>query len=240
MIYLFYGSDQDKARGKWRQVITAFEKKYPDGVIFRFDTEHWDAGQFEELAVSTSLFAAEGEKRLVVCDRVLENDAAAAAVEQLAVVLSESPTVFAFLEQEIEGGTLKAFEKSEAKVEEFVAKAKATAPGFNPFALSDALAARDRKQLWLVYQESLAAGMSEEEIFWKLAWQVKSLLTVQNSKTPPKTMKPFVLQKSQRALRNFKPGELEALSGELIALWHDARRGQRDFEIGLEKLVLSI
>jgi DNA polymerase III delta subunit len=237
MIYLFYGTDETKARGKWRQVIAAFEKKYPTGAVFRFDAEHFNQSQFEELACGGDLF---GDKRLVASDHVLENDEARQFLEQNLALVVGASTVFVFLERETESTFLNQLEAAGAKVEVCEAKARAAGSSFNPFALSDALAARDRKQLWLVYQESLRAGMSEEEIFWKLAWQVKSLLTVQNSKTPPKAMKPFVLQKSQRALKNFQPGELEQLSGELVTLWHEARRGQADFEIGLEKLVLSI
>ena len=124
-------------------------------------------------------------------------------------------------------------------MEQHEAKERA-AEKFNLFLLTNALAGRERKKLWLLCQQALAAGVTEEEIFWKLVWQIKTLLLVKNSPAPPSAMKPFVLEKTRQALGNFKSGELENLSAQLVALWHDARRGQTDFDLGLEKLVLSV
>ena len=73
MIYLFHGSDIEKSRAKWHGVIQAFQTKYPAGQVFNFDSEHFDATKFAELAQGADLF---GEKRLVASNRVLENELA--------------------------------------------------------------------------------------------------------------------------------------------------------------------
>jgi DNA polymerase III delta subunit len=237
MIYLFYGGDGERARGKWRKVIAAFATKHPSGEIFRFDAEHFAPAELEELALGAGLF---GEKRLVAADRLLENkEAAAFFLDQLARLVA-SETVFVFLEATLSKEVATAAERAGAKLEAFAGEARDGVRAFNIFSLTDALSRRDRRELWLRFQEALAAGFSEEDIFWKFVWWVKSLLVFAKAEKPPAEMKPFVVQKNREALRHYQTTDLENLSEQLVALWHDARRGERDFELGLERLVLGI
>jgi len=53
---------------------------------------------------------------------------------------------------------------------------------FNIFALTDALGARQKKDAWILYQKALGAGLSAEEIFFKIVWQVKSMLIAKKTK----------------------------------------------------------
>lgn len=237
MIYLFHGGDRERARGKWRQVIETFTKKYPSGEIFRFDAEYFNPTQLEELAGGSGLF---GEKRLVATDRLLENKEAAAFLADKLELLVASETVFVCLEQEVAKDLAAAAKRAGAKLESFAAEARDGVRAFNIFSLTDALGRRDRRELWLRCQEALAHGFSEEEIFWKLVWWVKSVLLFAKAEKPPAEMKPFVVQKNREALRHYQKVDLENLSEQLVALWHDARRGERDFELGLERLVLGI
>ncbi len=240
MIYLFYGENTDKARAKWRKVMASFEAKYPEGAIFRFDAEHWDQAQFAELLNSIDLF---GGKRLVVADRLLENKEALAFVEENTKAINDAATVFAFLEVKTPKELLKKIEKVAGKVDESVGGSSDEASGeFNIFALTEALGNRDRKLLWTLLQEALFAGVAAEEVFWKLVWQTKMMLLVIKAKgTPLKTVKPFVASKAARFAKNYSQVELEQLSGELVSLWHESKRENGpDFEVGLERLVLSL
>ena len=180
-----------------------------------------------------------GEKRLVASNRVLENELASVFLTDNLELIASSTTVFIFLEERVEEELLKKI-SGKSKVEEHQAKLTGVDAPFNLFLITNALATRDRKKLWRLYQEALTSGEAEEEIFWKLVWQVKTLLLVQNLKTQPKTMKDFVWQKNRNALKNFKVGELANLSAQLVRLWHDTRLGLTDFDLGLEKLVLTI
>src|SRR6185436_1249978 len=108
MIYLFYGDNADKARGKWRKVAESFTSKYPDGAIFRFDSEHWDQAQFEELLHGSDLF---GDKRLVITDRLLENKEALAFFEANLKTIAEASPVLALLEHKVTAPLLKKIEK---------------------------------------------------------------------------------------------------------------------------------
>lgn len=237
MIYLFYGSDQERARVKWHRVITSFQNKYPTGAVFHFTAERFDPAELLALAQGEDLF---GAKRLVALDRVLERAEGEDFFLHQLELFSSAALVLVWLETTPESALIERIKTTGGKVEEEKIPIKDIGAPFNAFALTDALAARDRKRLWLVYQRALAAGLVEEELFWKLVWQVKTLLLVQNSPHPPAGLKPFLIDKSRRALKNFKVGELERLSARLVQLWHEARRGQADFAIGLEKLVLAI
>jgi DNA polymerase III delta subunit len=154
--------------------------------------------------------------------------------------LVASVNTFVLIEHSVPADVVKKIEKAGGKVEKHDLALKSAAAPFNIFSINDALIARDRKNLWLVYQKALAAGVPEEEIFWKLVWQIKTMLVVGKQKGKVKTLKPFVVSKAERGLNKFKIEELEKLSRELVIFWHDSRRGLVDFDLGLEKLVLSI
>lgn len=112
---------------------------------------------------------------------------------------------------------------------------------FNIFALTDAVGARDKKRAWILYQGALAAGISAEEVFFKIVWQVKCLLIASKTKSVAETdMKPFPYSKAKSFLKNFKTGELEKLSEELVVGYHQARQGKADMETLVEKLLLSL
>lgn len=108
---------------------------------------------------------------------------------------------------------------------------------FSIFALSDALLYRDKKLLWVLYQKALRAGFSVEEIFGTLFWALKTALLVSGGYT--EGLHPFVIRKTQTALRNFTQGGLPQLSFRLLTDYHQARRGA-GAELLLEKFILEL
>ena len=111
---------------------------------------------------------------------------------------------------------------------------------FNVFTITDALGERDRGELWLAAQQALKAGISSEEIFWKLVWQVKNILLV-SAGGEIKSLKPFVIQKARQFSANFSQSELANLSSNLVKLWHETKREEnRDFALELERLLLTV
>ncbi len=112
---------------------------------------------------------------------------------------------------------------------------------FNIFALTDAIGARKKRDAWALYHKALAAGMVPEEVFYKLQWQVKNMLLVGKTKSAAETdMKPYPYQKAKEFVRNFKPGELEKLSEEIVLGYHKARRGEGEIETLVEKTLLKL
>ena len=112
---------------------------------------------------------------------------------------------------------------------------------FNIFSLTDAIGARDRKRAWVLYQKALSAGLVAEQIFFKVVWQIKSMLIVSKTKSVGETdMKDFPYSKARSFLKNFKPGELETLSENLVVGYHRARRGEGEIETLVEKILLGL
>ncbi len=112
---------------------------------------------------------------------------------------------------------------------------------FNIWALTDAIGARKKRDAWVLYQKALASGMVPEEIFWKLVWQSKTMLTAEKTKSVAETdMKPYPYQKAKANLKNFKPGEIEKLSESLVLGYHKARRGEGEIETLVEKTLLRL
>jgi DNA polymerase III delta subunit len=112
---------------------------------------------------------------------------------------------------------------------------------FNIFALTDAIGARDKKSAWILYQKALASGMAPDEIFWRVAWIVKSMLLASKTETASETdMKDFPYRKAKGYAQKFSQEELEKLSAELVIGYHDARRGIGEIETLLEKLILGL
>lgn len=112
---------------------------------------------------------------------------------------------------------------------------------FNIFALTDAIGARRKRDAWVLYQKALASGMVPEEVFYKLVWQVKTMLIASRTKTAEEAdMKSFPYSKAKGFLKNFETSELVNLSESLVLGYHKARRGEGEIETLVEKTLLSL
>ncbi|MEX2013559.1 MAG: hypothetical protein WD897_01445 [Parcubacteria group bacterium] len=112
---------------------------------------------------------------------------------------------------------------------------------FNIFALTDAVGARKKKEAWILYQKALSAGVRAEEIFFKIVWQVKSMLIALKTKSVAETdMKAFPYSKAKSFLKNFKTEELEKLSENLVVGYYQAHRGEGEIETLIEKMLLKL
>lgn len=112
---------------------------------------------------------------------------------------------------------------------------------FNIFSLTDAIGARKKRDAWVLYMKALASGLSPEEVFYKLQWQTKTMLLASKTKSAEEAgMKAFPYSKAKGFLKNFKPGELEKMSEELVRSYHAARRGEGEIETFVEKTLLRL
>ncbi len=112
---------------------------------------------------------------------------------------------------------------------------------FNIFALTDAIGARNKREAWMLYRKALASGMVPEEVFFKLVWQVKTMLVASRTGSAEEAeMKTFPYNKAKGFLKNFKASELEKLSEALVRSYHELRRGHEDAETMVEKALLSL
>ena len=219
------------------ELIAFFLTKTSDLGIFRVESEDFEPVKFEELIKGKTLFE---KKHVVVCSRIFENIVAQSFVEKNIERISATPNIFLFFEEEIEGKLLDLFKEHGEKVQEFKLKKEAgNKNDYKPFAIGDAVAEKNKIRAWVLFQKALLSGVAAEEIFYKIVWQIKALLLIK--KAPKETgLHPFVVQKNLNNIKNFTEQELIDYSFELLKIYHDVRRGLEEFQIGLEKFLLTI
>lgn len=237
MLLFYYGTDRIKSRAKAKEAIEQMHKKRPDAEFFTLSTENWQEGSLDELLGAQGLFE---KKYIVLCDNLCEKKDIKEIVVGKLKFLKESDNAFVMIENALDAKTTEKIVKLAEKSQEFVGAEKRN-DMFNVFGLSENLARRDKKALWVLYHKALKAQIPAEEMFGILFWQIKTLiLASQTNSAVEADLKPFVYTKAKAALKNFKEGELQLLSSKLITLYHDARRGIGDQEANLEKFILEI
>lgn len=249
MIYLLHGTDFKKSREKLHSLVDSLLKKKPDASFFKLDSSNISEAQLDELISGKGLFE---QKYIVQMDGLLENTKTRDLVVDKIKEISESENIFVFIEENITKPVLKKVEKVAKKVQEFEGKIGGRKFGvvgggeldlddFNIFSLTDAFGKKDKKGLWVLYQKAKINNIPAEEIHGLLFWQLRSMITAQNSANASESgLKPFVFNKSLGFAKNFEKNKLKEMSSDLISIYHDARRGIVDFDIALEKFILEI
>jgi hypothetical protein len=243
MIYLFYGQDIEQARHKANGVVALLIKKRPDASLFRLDSDSWQEAAFDEYVGGQGLFV---QKYIVVLDRLFEKKEIKEYVIERLKALKASENIFVIIENTLDKVTLAKFEKTSEKIQVFgeekegTGKNKKTAE-FNLFAMTDALGSRNQKRLWTLYQQALRHDVVSEELHGVLFWYVKFMLLASTSKDAKESgLNPFVYGKAKSYAKNFTLPELKKISSQLVKMYHQAHRGEVDFNVALEKFFLSI
>ncbi len=240
MIYLLHGNNFTKSRSKLREIIGMQMKKNKDASYFKLNPETLEEGKLKELSGGRGLFQS---KYIVVLDGLIADKEKGKIVIGSLPNLKDSENIFIIIEETLTKEVLKKIEKYTEKIQEFsdTKTLKHKESEFNVFALTDALGNRDKKRLWVLYQKGIFSGMLPEEIHRLFFWQVKAMLAASSSNGADVSgLNPFVYKKSLVFSRNFTKKELVELSGKLVSLYHDTRRGITDFDITLERFVLSL
>lgn len=238
MIHLFYGENTTKSREALHGFFDAFFKKNPDATMFEMSAETWSREQFDEHIASRGLF---GGASVVMLDFVFESEEAGAHILGKLKEAKDSPNLFVVLEGKLTKALLEKIKKNTESAEEFSGAKEEKKQEISPFALSDALGRRSKKDAWVLLTKALAAGGIPEEIHGMLFWQVKSMILAASSKSATEAgLKPFVFTKARAFAKNFTEDELKKLSSRLVAIYHEAHRGGDELSIALEKFVLSI
>ena len=233
MYTVFFGTDRTKVRD---QATAYTQKNFPaDGTLTTFDSQSFVSGQIADALGATSLF---GGAEWFVLDTPSANPDFAEEVKTALKEMSESVNTFIILEEALLAPAKKSYGKFAVSMEEFTAQKNER---FNTFAMAEALAQKDKRQLWVLLQDARKGGLREEEIIGMLWWQLKSLrLAAVTSSADEAGMKDFPYNKSKRALSKFALGEVTDLSQTLLELYHAGHSGQRDMDIALEEWVLTL
>ena len=264
MIYFLHGKDTERSRQKLNELLRFFRSKDSDVSIFKFDEYDFDKERIGELSRAGTLF---GGKVVIVFNRIFDDKNISKIILENIGQYAESKNIFIFYEEEVDDKIFDVLKKNSAKAQKFNPPAGGETKagkfgakeygGYNPFLICDAVGEKNKKKAWLIFQEALLAGVPAEEVFWKVWWQAKNLLLVktlaeffqgQTSGSPrgltfnlekEAGLHPFVIKKNLGFAKNFSSKELGDFSWKLVNLYHNARRGLADFEIGLEKIIVN-
>ena len=208
MLYVFIGTDV--ARKKCTDFIAKVSKNIPVSRVTNVDT----MDDIRSLTQTGGLF---GVDRIRVFDGVLSaeeeeiSDILFSAIDSLAA----APDTVVVLEEKLLAGPKKTLQKY-AK-EFFAAEPVKKKAERDPFALARAIERSDKKNAWIEYIKTVAAGDAPEKTAGLLFWSAKQMAQRPTSRA--------------RGL---------ALAKELSALPHEARRSGEGLEYALERFVLSI
>ena len=233
MYVVFYGTDRGGVRDAASKYI---EKNLPtDVTLTTIDAADYQAGQVADALGATSLF---GGSECFILDTPSLNADFLEAVKDALKELAASANTFIILEGPLLAAPKK---KYSTHATEMVELTKPKDFQFNAFSLAEAVAAKDKRTLWVLLQEARLNGLREEEIIGMLWWQLKALRLASLTKSAAEAgMKEFPYNKAKSALRNFAPGEVEKLSQSLLELYHDAHAGVSDLDMALERWVLKL
>lgn len=247
MIYFYYGTDTDSARKKANVTIDSLFLKKPDATLIKIGEEDISAERIGELASGQALFSS---KYIVFFYKTFENKENKEIILKNIKEIGTSENIFIFAEGKMDKTGLAKIEKAAEKAQEFVKvekpltkKQKLAAIGekVDFFEFTDALGRRDKKGLWVLYQDALAEQVPAEEVHGMFFWQAKSMLLAKKYASANEAgMKPFPFQKAREYARNYKDGELEAMLEKLVEMYHEAHRGNVDFHVALEKFILEL
>lgn len=235
MLQIIYGNDREKARTRFRVLRDELIKKCGDE---RVVAEGEVTNEFMDEAVSSQgLF---GGATLYTFNNVLGKK----PEQEFLVVRSEelvsSPNYFLIFEIGLEKSVATALKEAGVFLEEFSVK-KDTRPEFNIFSLGDALGKRNKKDLWILYQEARTAGLEPEEICGTLFWAVKNIALMKSSKPNDDAgLSSFVASKTRGFAKNYTQEEIRNLSHALMGIYHEAHRGGEPMEVALERFILNL
>jgi len=215
MIYLFTGTDTEKARQKAFQWVAAARAKAPDVAYVRMNADEISAASLDEAAGTQGLFFL---KSLVLLDDPFARAETAELVLEALPKLKESDNAIAILAPKLIAARMKKVEVAAAKVFAFDAPKKQDR-GFNS-ALVNALAARDGKTLWKEVQKAYRQGDVPEMVHGLLHWKVRDMM--------------------QKGGRGWSKDEARVLSRELIELLSESRKGGPALGESLERWALSL
>lgn len=236
MFYIIYGKEREQGRARFRELreelgkVCGEEHQVLEG---EFSSEFLHGA-----ASSQGLF---GDKTLFVFDCVFDKKTEQEALLEHASELHLSPNYFLVFEPEFDKKIIDEIKETKVVVEELSPRKVDARPDFNIFSLGDALGARNKKELWVLYQEALGVELSPEEICGTLFWAVRNIALMKDVKPGhDKGMSPFVAKKSREYAKNYSSEEIIKLSRTLTVLYHEAHRGGESMEIAIERFILGL
>lgn len=235
MLTVLVGQDTDKRLIKQNEILSRYEKNNYE--VLEMSDSSFDISLLKEIGASSGLFG--GQKACIIKGLDDTKEKLEEFFESI-TLFAESDTEYLLSVSKLLAPFIKKAEKAGAKIVEIKSEQKDKKyETFNIFNLTDAFSSRNRSQTWALYRSAIQAGLDPRELAGKFFWATKTMLVAKNSRNAKESgLHEFVYKKSISSSANFKEGELEKISFELVKLFHDSMINGYDLELALESLLL--
>lgn len=231
MLYLYFGTDREKARAKMNVAIEKAATKTSSGAGRSSDASQGeafrkkadvvrltDAHTVDDLKAALQGGGMFGGKRVLVFENVCANpELCEIFLESLERLSKSDKDVFVFEEKPL-ADVRKKLEKYAESVEKFDAPKKERDSSI--FVMANALRKADKKSLWVGYMREIEKGSAPEAVHGVLFWAAKDM---------------FLKSGRDAAART----RAAALIASLAELPHEARRKGEALEYALERFLLA-
>lgn len=172
MIYLFHGSDIEKARAKAFEWVAKARAKEPNLAYVRLAREELTDAALEDAALSGGLFVS---RLLILIDDPFQEGESPDIIEEHLDSLAASDNAIIILAPKLAAAkTKKLASKAKMTYKYDAPPSREQARGFNAN-LVNALAKRSRERLWLEINRALRAGDEPQQIHGLLHWKARDL-----------------------------------------------------------------
>jgi DNA polymerase III delta subunit len=235
MLYVFIGSDQKTSAEKARVCVNRLLEREPFATRVSLNSETIGDANIGDILATQGLFK---DKMIITLNGVFSSSEAeqySAHVQRFA----ESEHIVIVIDSELKATEKNTLKKHAHTLVESSLKA-VQSQTYNPFALADALYARDAKQLFTRIEEARLRGDEIESVVGLLLWSAKAMYIAAQSESPASSgLKPFVYNKARTGAKQWG-GALSELVRELAYVLHRARTQGRDGYEELERTMMRL
>lgn len=237
MLSFFYGTD----RAARLEAVTEYIKTLEHPHVERLNDDTFSERVFDASLQRTSLFG--GTQVMILEDCVISNGDIFDFFKKNMDAIVSSQTVVVVTQDSFLKKDQKYFSHPDISIRHTGDEKKDGGRSKTLFALTDALAANSKKDVWVLYLKECEQGTRPEEIFGVLFWMLKILRLRHEKDITEKDLStlgihPFVWQKAGYGAKNFTKEKLDDMIVSLTTLFHDARKKGMDLEVLLEEWIL--
>ncbi|MDQ3075778.1 MAG: hypothetical protein M3Q34_01470 [bacterium] len=214
MIHLFAGDDAKKKIESYEKFINSLPKGTE---VFTVNHNNFNEMEIESFYSGAGLFFT---KCAVVFQSILDREEKREFILKKLGLLADSNNNFVFLEGKLLKPALEVFKKNKAEISLFELP-KEKKEKFDSFLLANALADKDKLNLWIYFRQAMDKGVGMEELVGVLFWKVKDMILKKN-------------------FTKFKEVELKNIANKLSYLLPEARKKGLDDEATFEQFLLEI
>ena len=246
MLIVFYGKDTDEARRMHGKRLAELSVSSGNVPVEKMSGDEWNEAVFFDSVCCKSFFHP---IRILSGRSLFENEDAKECIIANKKEIAEAENIVVLLEGSVRAADYAAL--VEAGAECIVCDGKdafsnqkksggARAVSYNIFAFTNAIIARDRRLAWRLFHEGVSAGITPDELYFKISWAIRMMRLARSGYAGGVHGSPYTLRGAKRSERCYTNKELTELSEEFLLLYENKTTGGMEFSLALEGKLLTL